>query len=192
MEYSRFTQLEPIYYFCEIDYVFKNEQWKDVPDYETLYQASDLGRLKSLSKIQLNHGKYPWTTKDRILKPTDNGKKCLMVAIYKNKKVSYKTVHQLVAISFLNHSPCGHKLVVDHINNNSLDNRKINLQIITQRLNLSKDKKNGSSKYTGVSWDKVNKKWAAGAYYKGTHKQLGRFINETDARDAYINFVNSL
>ena len=47
-----------------------------------------------------------------------------------------------------------HKLVVDHINNDPLDNRLENLQLISHRYNLSKDKKGGSSKFTGVSWDK--------------------------------------
>lgn len=192
MEYSRFLKLDRIYYFCEIDYVFKTEQWLPAVDYEGLYEVSDLGRVKSLSKIQLNHGKYPFTTKDKILKGKDNGKKYFMVGLYKQKNKTEKTIHQLVAGAFLNHVPCGYKLVVDHLNNNSFDNRLINLQITTQRHNTSRYKKNGSSKYTGVSWDRVNKKWSACAHYKGVHKQLGRFVNETDARDAYIYFINSL
>ena len=49
--------------------------------------------------------------------------------------------HQLVAIAFLGHTPCGNKLVVDHIDGNPENNHVLNLQIITQRENLSKDKK---------------------------------------------------
>ena len=53
------------------------------------------------------------------------------------------------------------KNVVDHINNNPLDNRKCNLIIVTKKqnsMNVSVSK-NATSKYIGVSWAKnVNKK----------------------------------
>ena len=37
-----------------------NEEWKDIPEYEGLYQASNLGRVKSLKK--------PYGLKEKILK----------------------------------------------------------------------------------------------------------------------------
>ena len=57
-------------------------------------------------------------------------------------------VHQLIAMTFRNHIPDGHKLVVNHINFNRLDNRSINLEVITQRENLiKKGKKRGEINY---------------------------------------------
>jgi hypothetical protein len=52
-------------------------------------------------------------------------------------------------------------LVIDHINGNGLDNRKINLRICTISINLqnSKKHKNNASGFRGVIWNKRAKKW---------------------------------
>ena len=47
-------------------------------------------------------------------------------------------VHQVVAQEFLGHTPCGHKLVVDHIDSNILNNHYSNLQIVSNYENLAK------------------------------------------------------
>ena len=98
-------------------------------------------------------------------------------------------VHQLVAIAFLNHKPCGHKLVVDHIDNNRLNNSLKNLQIVTNRKNLSKDKKGGTSKYVGVHYiNKGTNSWRATTSVSGKVISLGCFPNEERASIAY-NFA---
>jgi hypothetical protein len=90
----------------------------------------------------------------------------------------------LVAMAFLNHKPCGHKLVVDHIDNNPLNDRLYNLQVITHRQNCSKDKK-GTSKYTGVTWEKRINKWKAHIRINSKLKYLGYFTDELKAANAY-------
>jgi hypothetical protein len=45
-----------------------------------------------------------------------------IITLYNNGKAKKYYVHQIVAMSFLNHIPNGYDLVVDHINNNKLDN----------------------------------------------------------------------
>ena len=122
--------------------------------------------------------------KERILKPTVDSSGYLIVSLYKNTKAKTKNVHQLVAESFLNHVPCGNRSVVDHINNVKTDNGLGNLQIITHRENLSKDKK-GSSEYTGVSWCCTGEKWRADIRINGKTKYLGRFTDELKASEAY-------
>jgi hypothetical protein len=165
----------------------EKEIWKDIPEYEGLYQVSNLGRVKSLPKkwftgignIEISHNGL-------ILKPHFCGpnKDYLFVNLRKNKQSKPCKIHQLVAIAFLNHKPCGHKLIVDHINNIPLDNRLENLQIITQRVNRSKDQK-GKSKYTGVVWNKVSNMWHSQIYINKKNKSLGCFKTEYEAHLAY-------
>ena len=154
----------------------KVEIWKDIPGYENLYQVSNSGNVKSLlRKGRLN---------ERILKPSFVGKGYLSVILYTHCKRRCLTVHKLVAMAFLNHKPDGMKLVVDHINNIKTDNRVENLQLTTQRANCYTHHKS-SSKYTGVSWGKLTKKWMAQIHINGKKIHLGLFDVEHDAHLAY-------
>ena len=38
----------------------QEEIWKDIPGYEGLYKVSNLGNVKSLERIVLKNGKYPF------------------------------------------------------------------------------------------------------------------------------------
>jgi len=91
-------------------------------------------------------------------------------------------IHQLVAIAFLNHIPCGHELVVDHIDNDPTNNNIENLQIVTNRQNCSKDRK-GKSIYTGVHWNK--KYWVASITINKKRFHLGSFDCEIKASKVY-------
>lgn len=73
--------------------------------------------------------------------------------------------------------------IVDHINNNTLDNRKCNLRIITPAQNAmnKKSSRNSTSKYIGVSWCKNRKKWQSYITINNKSIQLGRFNNEIEA-----------
>lgn len=78
-------------------------------------------------------------------------------------------------------------MTIDHINGNSLDNRKSNLRICSQQQNVWNMKKprHNTSGYKGVSWDKERKRWAA--YIKINKKKiyLGRFMSIKAAKEAY-------
>lgn len=159
------------------------EIWKDIPGYEGLYQVSNLGRVKSLPR-EICNSRRCYISKERVLKNVLGKTGYFKLQLYKYGKVKYIQLHQLVAMVFLNHSPNGHNLVVDHINNNKLDNRVDNLQIVTTRKNLSKDKK-GTSKYTGVSLEKKNNRWRSQINVNGKVKYLGKFNCELAASYAY-------
>ena len=155
----------------------EKENFRSVRGYEGLYEVSDLGRVKSLKRKGCKN--------DRILKGSPNRDGYLMLNLYKDGKRKLRTIHQLVAIAFLNHTPNGFKgLIVDHNDRNKLNNRLDNLFLRTQRHNSSKDRK-GISKFTGVSWRKKTNNWQARIYINGKNKHLGTFADELEASKAY-------
>jgi hypothetical protein len=77
--------------------------------------------------------------------------------------------------------------MVDHKNNDSLDNRKANLRAATRSQNCQNvpKRKNASSQFIGVSFSKEEKKWRSYITFKGKRIYLGYFHNEIDAARAY-------
>lgn len=161
------------------------EIWKDVVGYEGLYMVSSLGRVKSLSRVILLKGKYPFMSKEKILKQRLNNNGYLRVGLTINLIQEAKLIHQLVAESFLGHVRCGHKLEVNHINFDRTDNRLENLEIVTQRQNSSHKQRQGTSKYIGVSWKQSAKKWISQICINSKNIYLGRFNSEIEASNAY-------
>ena len=103
------------------------EVWKDIPGYEGLYQASTLGRIRSLDKEIIYYREWNQRTqkrKGRILKPYTFVNGCMAVVLYKDGIPETKYVHRLVAMTFLE-NPKGHKMVTfrdNNKNNTKLEN----------------------------------------------------------------------
>lgn len=80
-----------------------NEEWKDIKDFEGLYQISNYGRVKRLEKIIksyiLNH-EYN-TIKQKICRCQLKHNKYLGVVLTKNNKKYNKQIHRLVAETFI-------------------------------------------------------------------------------------------
>ena len=164
----------------------QKEVWKDVKNYVGYYQVSNLGRVKSLERIIIRSNGSELPIKSKLLSVCVCKRGYRFVSLRKpRKKMITKRVHQLIAESFLNHTPCGHKLVVDHIDNDKANNNLSNLQVISHRENSSKDIKNCSSKYTGVYWNKKDNKWKVSIRINGRKKHLGMFNDELEAHKAY-------
>lgn len=160
------------------------EIWKNIPQYEGIYQVSNLGNIKSLGNNK--------SKKEKLLKKFISNNNYYMVDLHKKGLSKNILVHQIVAIVFLNHIPCGHKLVVNHINFNKLDNRVENLEVITQRENSNQKHLKSTSKYTGVSWHKKDKKWQSLIMINGKLKYLGSYICETKANIIYEIELNKI
>lgn len=164
------------------------EEWKDVIGYEDRYQISNLGRLKSkVYNRKCNKGYY--LNKQKILTPSINKHGYKFFKLMKDKKSKTYKIHQLVAIAFLNHSPCGHDIYVDHIDRNKLNNNVNNLRLITPRESLINRGVETTSKYVGVSWDSQREKWVARIKIDGKYKFLGRFDNEELANNKIKQYI---
>ena len=74
-----------------------------------------------------------------------------------------------------------YKCFVDHINHDTLDNRKSNLRVVVY-CNNSKNRKsrnsNNKSGYRNVSWDNSSQKWLVQLQVNGKNKVFGRFKKE--------------
>jgi hypothetical protein len=90
-----------------------------------------------------------------------------------------------------------HKLVmgmpefeVDHINRNTLDNRRGNLRLVTRVQNCANSgPRRGTSKFKGVSWNKG--KWRAVIMIDSRQISLGRYTDELEAAAAYDKAAKS-
>ena len=165
----------------------KEEIWKDIKGYEGSYQVSDLGRVRSLDRIASIGRKLNGKTLSLIT--THYG--YLVVNLSLNGKVKTLRVHQLVAIAFLKHNTDDFMIVVDHIDNNKLNNKLENLQVITQRENLSKDRI-GVCKYTGVTFSSKRCKYIAQCWHNNKKINLGGFETALEASKAYNNYIKKI
>lgn len=137
------------------------EIWHDIKGYEGLYQVSNYGNIKSMSRIRQGKKNRFYSTKKRILKPHFNKKRgYYQVILMKNGVIKLFTCHRLVAKTFLIN--IRNKKYVNHINGNKLDNKVENLEWCTHSENIVHAYKNNliSSK----------KKRPNGLHYNTKHK----------------------
>lgn len=114
------------------------EIFKDIKDYEGLYQVSNLGRVISLPKNDGNGNRL------RELKHDLNVLKCgtySRVTFSKFGKTKRFSVHRLVAEAFIPNPE--NKPMVNHIDNNPQNNHVTNLEWCTHTENMLHSSKQG-------------------------------------------------
>lgn len=110
----------------------EKECWKDVKDYEGLYQVSTLGRVKSLPRN---------TTHGKILKSIVDKDGYLYVNLYNNGYRKKMKIHRLVAQAFIPNPQ--NKPEVNHIDENKQNNMVENLEWLTSKENSNYGTRNG-------------------------------------------------
>lgn len=75
----------------------------------------------------------------------------------------------------------------DHRNGDGLDNQRDNLRPATGSENNrnSRLRKDNTSGFKGVQWDKQRRRWVAGIRVSGRQRQIGSYDNPVDAAHAY-------
>lgn len=148
------------------------EEFKDIIGYEGLYQISNFGRIKSLSRItRLNN-----IIKESIRSLHIGTNGYYACTLNKNGVKKTKMIHQLVAEVFLNNTPNGYNCVINHIDKNKLNNKIDNLEIVSSRFNTQYSKTTNGVYYR-------NNKYEVSIRIKNKKTFLGSYKTEKEAID---------
>ena len=112
------------------------ETWKDIKGFEGYYQISNYGNVKSLNRFDGIRER-----KGQMIKPVEKYNGYLQVGLRKNGKRKYFSVHQLVAIHFIDNPE--NKPQVNHIDCNKQNNHFSNLEWVTSSENQLHARNNG-------------------------------------------------
>ncbi len=113
------------------------EVWKAIPKYEGIYEASNLGKIRSLrfrNRVLEKSLDIP-----RILKQSNGPQGYLVIRLSKNNIQTMYRVHRLVLKTFI---PGFDHLEVNHKNLKRSDNRLSNLEWVTAKQNSAHRIKN--------------------------------------------------
>ena len=123
------------------------EEWKSIPGYEGIYEASNLGRIRTAFGKTTSNARFPQRVwKQRVLKskhckrPKSNQIQEL-VTLWKDGSQKTFLVARLVAMTWCD----GYKqnLTVNHIDGNAQNNRAENLEWISLAENIDHGYSNG-------------------------------------------------
>lgn len=113
------------------------EIWKDIPNYENIYQSSNLGRIRTVSNkvtYTQKHGIRVW--KQRILKGRGNNKVTgYRVGLWKNGICKDWLVARLIVITFIGY-PTEKANTVNHKDGNRFNNNIFNLEWLSRGDNV--------------------------------------------------------
>ena len=114
------------------------EIWRAVKNYEGLYEISNLGRIRSVSRtVRCGCGKgYDKLIESRILSPSINNSGYKIIILKKpNHKVICKPIHRLVAEAFI---PNPNNLTdVNHKDEDKMNNNVENLEWMAHKDNMN-------------------------------------------------------
>nr|DAY86026.1 MAG TPA: homing endonuclease [Caudoviricetes sp.] len=109
----------------------EKEIWKDIEDYKGLYQVSNLGRVRSLERVDSNG--HP--VKERVLASFPNRNGYLKVNLYRDRHIKQVSIHCLVAAAFLDNPD--NLPEVNHIDEDKGNNLVENLEWCTALYNTN-------------------------------------------------------
>lgn len=112
------------------------EEWKDIPGYEGIYQASNYGSIRTADNkttYDKRHGIRHW--KQRVLKPKKDRQNCLRVSLWKDGKSRDFLLARLVCTTW-HENLINTDYTVNHIDGNRLNNNAENLEWLSRADNI--------------------------------------------------------
>ena len=154
---------------CNDDDDDDEELFKPIDGYNN-YIVSNFGNIKN-------------SKSNRILKFKNHPKGYKMINLYKNGKFKSFLIHRLVGMAFLENPD--NKPMIDHIDENKINNNVKNLRWATNQENQCNQSKykNNTSGFKGVTFH--NNKFRARININGKKKHLGLFETAEEASKAY-------
>lgn len=159
-----------------------NEEWRDCVGYEGLYQVSSFGRVRSCDRYIDHYLGGKSFIKGAILKSNFDDGGYLKLSIYANGKKLTRTVHQLVAETFLGDRVKGR--VVNHIDGCKANNSVANLEYCSHKDNIRhsytmglcasrEGEKNHQAKLTASDVREIRSLLASGEIHADIAKRFG-------------------
>lgn len=167
------------------------ETWKPIPGYEGLYEASSLGRVRSLDRVVRGRGGCARRISGKVLTPQLNEKGYWTLVLWKNNKLKTWKISRVVALAF---GVITADQEVDHEDRDKAHNAVSNLRASTRAGNVRNRAKGArnTSGYKGVSWAAHAKRWVAQITTDRKLKKLGYFDDPAEAHEAYKQAARAL
>jgi hypothetical protein len=153
------------------------EEWRAVPGYEGIYEASDMGRIKTLAR-RLKTWYGTRACHEKILKTPPDKRGYPKLALQKGRNVKWTTVHAVVARAFLGEPPKGHE--VRHLDGNPSNCALSNLEYGTKLQNMRDQYRHG----TRVFGERVGK--------SNLSQELAEWIRESSQVGPEIHAVTGI
>lgn len=109
------------------------EMWRPIKGYEGLYEISNQGRVKSLTRYCMSFGYRKTLLKEKIMKPSRSPSGYFQVGLSKNGKRRHFFIHRLVATTFISNP--NNYLCINHKDEVKTNNCVNNLEWCTTKYN---------------------------------------------------------
>lgn len=131
--------------------LFEQEEWRDIKGFEGLYQVSNMGRVKSMSRSVRANTCGVRILPEKILREGESNSGYMLVVLCKEGKHHNKMVHRLVAEAFIPNPQ--NYAEVNHKDENKLNNNLNNLEWCNRAYNVNYG--TGVSRCAKTKWKAV-------------------------------------
>ena len=166
------------------------EEWKDIRDYEGLYQISNMGNVKSLGRWVNYKNKGKKWQEGKILKPLVDKEGYLKICLWKNGYIKHFRVHRLVAQAFIP-NPKNYPQV-NHKDENPSNNFVKNLEYCDAKYNSNYGTRNKriAEKMKGKKLSEETKRKLSEAHRGKKNHMYGKHLSEEHKRKISEKQIN--